>query len=288
MSDYRKISEAIVAQPEDLKNEDFVPFLDISATSGSQSGPGGTLKLIPSSVFRTMGNVPVKFKYVSIDFEDDAETTLEKIAGAVNDLPNFVLEDGAVYYFFTRRSVLTNGEGFSTDIDGNMYAVVREHYAFTKKIAPDNNGEVSVGDGGTTVEASDFYLALVIDSRSFAPIEFDLGDIGTTEINDAVDTSGPYSTPNVTSVIFKATQDGTDKGWIYIGSAEEVGTGFPTTDLTDYREFVPGDVDPPPIQDYITKYSKTYKEIKLNDTPPKILLLSPESTSFNIENTAGS
>ena len=93
-----------------------------------------------------------------------------------------------------------------------------------------------------------------VDNRSFEPVDFYLGDIGTDDVWDVVnllgpltDPVGPLSTPNGATVLFFATQGGEDKIWLYRGLQEQVGISEPPTVEADFRLFPEdGQTDPPP------------------------------------------
>lgn len=197
-----------------------------------------------------LGNIPAKFKQLVIDF-DAAGSLHSKMLSAINNIPGeFILQQGTLYFFTTSRVVLSNGNGIAvdTDPDSAQYAVITEFYVLTQQVNPDSGGVASIGLGGNTVIANNgIRYFMTHDTRSYEPTEFDLGDIGTDDVWTAVNGDGPFSTPNEATILFKATQDGTDKLWLYVGAEEEVGTGEATTDSDDFRLFPDEDnVDPPP------------------------------------------
>jgi len=191
------------------------------------------------------GNVPANFKNVVIDFEA-AGTTHAKVVAAINALPNTPLLPGSLQIIFTNRIVLTN-EGITNGFQGTPnYAVVREYFVITQKILPNQAGDLAIGTGGTTILNNGLQYFNTIDTRSYAPTENDLGDIGASDIWDAVDTTGPYSAPNGATILFIALQNGIQQIWLYIGDQEEIGLGTDPTSNNQYRLFDVGDTDPLP------------------------------------------
>ena len=180
------------------------------------------------------GNVPATFLRANIDFNDPIGTPITKVRDFINGMPNHVIPNGYEQWFFTNRAVLTNDQGQSTP-GGRHFAIIAEYYLLTKKIPP-VDGVASIGTGGTQITTADLIKLYERDSRSAEPVEYDLGDIGTSEIWDAANESGPRPTPNTVTTLFRAIQGGTEKIWLYIGGQEEVGTGYPVTDANDYRE----------------------------------------------------
>lgn len=195
------------------------------------------------------GNVPAKFRNIIIDQTTTTPSDIVKMRNGINALPNYVLQEGAMYFFTNQRLVLTNGTyGFPRP--GGYYAIVTEYYALTKNIEP-VNGISSVGVDGTPITTSDLKYLFTIDNRSYEPVEFQLGDIGANNIWSRVDVdpSGPFSTPNGTVVIFTATQNGNEESWLYMGNEETIGvtTGVVTTTV-DFKLFTDSD-NPPTYQE---------------------------------------
>lgn len=183
-----------------------------------------------------LGNVPSTFKTATIDFDDPIGTPITKVRDFINAMPNHVIPNGYAQWFRTYRAVLTNGSGLAVPAGGGShFAIITEYYLLTNKIPP-VNGVVSIGTGGTQITTAALMKLYERDSRSAEPVEYDLGDIASDEIWDAVDGTGPRSVPNTVTTLFRAIQGGTEKIWLYIGGQEEVGTGYPVTDAGDYRE----------------------------------------------------
>jgi hypothetical protein len=201
-----------------------------------------------------LGNVPVVFKPVVIDFNTPG-TTQSKIRAKLNSDPNYILKQGTLYIPYVQRIVLSNGTGFGLlpGSTGN-YAIVTEYFMLTQGIEPDGDGIASIGIDGTEILSNGIRYFNTVDSRNFAPVDFYLGDIATDEIWDVVnllgpgtDPVGPLSTPNGTTVLFFATQDGEERIWLYRGAQEQVGLGEPATTEDDFRLFPSEDeTDPPP------------------------------------------
>ena len=197
------------------------------------------------------GNVPGKFRNITIDHITPGSTK-GKMITAMNLMANYPIEEGAFYFFTNRRIVLSNGGvGLVTDPTGNTYAVITEIFVLAQKILPDLSGNSSIGIGGTTVLPNGIYYLTTNDNRSLEPTTHELGDIGVADINDFVDTdtNGPYPTPNEATILFNATQGGTDKSWLFMGVQEEVGIGNPASAITDYMLF-PSDGSTDPNPDY--------------------------------------
>ncbi|MBV1889239.1 MAG: hypothetical protein KUG67_03235, partial [Proteobacteria bacterium] len=145
-----------------------------------------------------LGNVPAIFRSVVIDF-DAAGSTHGKVLNEINTMTNYILQQGTMFYFYTRRVVLSNDGGIIVDplVEiPTQYAVISEYFVLTQKIEPDSEGNASIGVDGTPVLNNGIRYFMTIDNRNLEPQEFDLGEIGATLIEDAVDGSGPYSTPN--------------------------------------------------------------------------------------------
>ena len=194
-----------------------------------------------------LANIPANFKPITIDF-NSSQSTHTKVLAAINLLPNYVLNQGIFYLFYTSRIVLSNPTTIGRiPIGVNNYAVITEYYSLTKKIEPNGSGIASVGVGGTPLGLNDIRYFNKIDTRSYTPTEFDLGDIGTDDIHVAVNTTGPYATPFQATILFRAIQDGIERVWLYLGHQEEIGIGYALSSITDYRLFPDEDnVDPPP------------------------------------------
>ncbi len=229
-----------------------------------------------------LGNVPAKFKQVTIDF-DAAGSTISKVRTAINANANYVLEQGTLYFFFVNRIVLTNGTGISvgaTPADPNppSYAVIQEFFVLTQRIQPNAQGVASLGVSGTELQSNGIRYFNTIDNRSYEPIEFDLGDIGTTVVEDAVNAAGPFSTPNGVTVLFRAVQDGDERIWLYLGAEEEIGNGFPVVDDEDFRLFPDENaVDPTPA------YQESLPQKVSDLTGDSIDLSNHEGIFYNYE-----
>src|SRR5699024_10969180 len=64
---------------------------------------------------------------------------------------------------------------------------------------------------------------------------YDLGEIGTTPIEDAVNNSGPYQVNNGAMTVFTITRSGTPEKYLYIGSVNGlIGLGEAQTNDLDY------------------------------------------------------
>jgi hypothetical protein len=209
-----------------------------------------------------LGNVPVVFFPVNVNFTTP-ENTAEKIRLKLNSDPNYVLQQGTLYIPYVQRIVLSNGiaNGVVIGSDGTTFAIITEYFMITQGIEPNVDGVASIGDDGTEILVNGVRYFNTVDSRNFAPVDFYMGDIGSTDIWDAVNAASVKSTPNGTTVLFHATQGAEDRIWLYRGMQEEVGTGRPLTDEEDYRLFpADGETDPPPT------YQETKPQIGFSGT----------------------
>ena len=188
-------------------------------------------------------NVPAKFVNIAIDTTTTTTSDIIKMKDGINALPNYIIDGGALFRFTNKRLVLTNGSyGFPRP--GGYYAVVTEFYSLTKKIPANGAGVASVGVGGTQLVADDLRYEFSIDNRSLEPTEFNLGDIGANLISASVNTTGPYSTPNGTVIVFTAIQNSVEESWLYLGNQEIIGGGTPVTSETDFKLFTDNDTAP--------------------------------------------
>lgn len=231
-----------------------------------------------------VGNVPLRFISVSIDHEA-AGSEISKMVAAINSGPDIFLEQGFAYHFYNSRSVLTNGTGLGTTSGDLSFAMVRNHFAFKKKMDPDGNGNIQLGASGVQLTTSDFYPSYTLDTRDLTPIEIDLGDIGTDEVWQAINTSGPYSTPNSATVVFEAVQDSESKKWFYIGDAEEIGDGEYQTQESDFVELTGDSVtDPPPYQETLPTSSSALLEnqFQLNNHEGGLRFMNAGNTIIDV------
>lgn len=262
-------------------NEELPLFSPLDRTAlvrGSKSGVSKTFTLqtliddIASEL--ALGNVPVVFLPVDVDFTNTGQTA-EKIRLKLNASSNYVLRQGTLYIPYVHRIVLSNGGGASIPGSGSSYTVITEYFMLVQGIEPNEDGIASIGTGGTEILTGGIRYFNTVDSRSFAPIDFNLGTIGSTAIDDAVDAVGPFSTPHGTTVLFLANQDGIDRIWLFRGLQQEVGVGRPPTSLADYRLFPSeGETDPAPT------YQETKPQQGSSDVSSVVLFLDNHEKRF--------
>ncbi len=188
------------------------------------------------------GNVPAKFRNVSIDHTTNDPIDIVKMKNAINAGSNYPLDDLGFYFFINHRLVLTNGSYGFPRPDG-LYAVITDYYVLTTKI-PIVDGTASVGIGGTEIDTSDLKFLFSLDNRSYEPTQFELGDIVAVEVWDFVKVNGPYATPNGAVIIFNATQNAEEESWIYVGNEEEIGFEKYQPVEDDFKPFAEGDLPP--------------------------------------------
>jgi len=233
------------------------------------------------------GNVPAKFYNLAIDHTTTTPSDIVKMRDAANAGPNYPLQDGALYFLTNKRLVLTNGS-YGYPRPGGFYAIVTDFYIVTQKVPP-ISGVSSIGTGGTPITTGHLKYLFSIDNRSYEPVDIDLGDIGTSEIWEAVNTSGPHSTPNGAVVVFTAIQNAVSESWLYLGNEEEVGLGRPATDTFDFRMFGDGDNNPS-YQETLPagNWSALIPTVQLNNHEGRYLYMNAASSvsSFTTSNHA--
>ena len=182
------------------------------------------------------GNVPGKFVNIIIDHTSESPSDIVKMKNGINVIPQYTVQEGALYLFTNNRIVLTNGSyGFPRP--GGYYAVITDFYILTKNIPVDEFGIGYVGVGGTQLETADLRFLFSIDNRSYEPVVFELGDIGTDLISERVNVTGPYSTPNGAVVVFNSTTPGDEQSWLYVHNEEEIGAGKYQTVEANFKIF---------------------------------------------------
>lgn len=103
-------------------------------------------------------------------------------------------------------------------------------------------GAGTYGSGGTTLNSSNLKELAPV----FSNIEtvFELGNIGNVAIESFVNTSGAYVIQDV--ALFRATQDGIEKEWLFIGGAGTWGDGAQQTNAEMFVDLA--DQDPIPVE----------------------------------------
>lgn len=162
--------------------------------------------------------------------QTDAQGNKTNLASAVNAMPPFSIDTNELYYFSTYDVIVSaSGVGIPVMIGSEVVYVdvVTKFWIF-------NGGHGRYGTGQTPVNESNFPFYTEISSQTQTPVTFDLGEIGTQNIEDVINSSGPYGVSEGTTVIFTATRSGEDYAWIWKGNQETIGTGYPATTSADY------------------------------------------------------
>ncbi len=197
-------------------------------------GYGGTVSEWLDSLKGAVTNLPLSFHYVQIDHEA-AGTTRKKIVDVINAWDNTELPLGTTLCFYTYRFISVNANGISV-AGGNLFAIITEAFILKKKLTP-SVGVISVGDSGETLYETDLHPTIPIDTRNVSNTEHDLGDIGSDNVDDAVNASGPYLAPKPEAIVIRGIQNSTEKLWLYVGPGTLIGDGETETDLSEYVEF---------------------------------------------------
>lgn len=212
-------------------------------------GYSGTVTEWLDSLKGAVSNLPFSFHYVSIDFEA-AGSTRSKVATAINGWDNTQLPLGHAIAFFTHRFINVKANGISVT-EGNEFAVITELFFLTKQLTP-SGGIISVGDSGENISQTDLLPYTPLDTRNLSFTEINLGDIEEEDIHTAINSAGPYNTPKPEAVVVRATQDETEKLWLYIGPLNTIGSGETATEIQDFLAFPVNEEDADPDDDTIT------------------------------------
>lgn len=254
----RKFSEAPAIDIADVVSSDGIFILDKSATSGAQSGPGGTVKLldfgdIPG--FGAQGNV---VHYLSLTGVANTGSINQRIATAINNNGPFAGAAGKGFAFIVPRYI---GAQDSLEVETLVVNLT--------------TSDLSVGGGATTVTAEEvvvlgsFFARQRINSNLFN----DLGDLGDTPTNDPVedafnvgDTGGTEAWVSAEIQYFTATLDDALKVYLFIGTGYTT-WGGPDISDTEVGEATAADFFEIPINS--TPFKTSYfeiQEIHPNDT----------------------
>ncbi|MCT8340498.1 hypothetical protein MG296_10570 [Flavobacteriaceae bacterium TK19130] len=181
-----------------------------------------------------VSNLPSYYKYVETDPKASGET-ISKVATAINAWDKTVLPLGRNIYFYTIRIVAVPSGGYSVT-SGDNFSIVTESFRLKTPLIPDGNSEIFVGTGFTLTE-KDLEPLFPVDSRTFAADSIDLGDIGSDQINTAADAYSSTINIQPFPLVYKAVQDDEEKLWLYKGENNLIGTGNPSTELSDFKAF---------------------------------------------------
>lgn len=245
------------------------------------------------SVSEYVSNVPVQMRGLAVNFKASG-SQLQKVANAINSMPNYVINDGNLIFFYTQRIVNSSISDIKlslTAVHGvKSYSVITEYYILSRRI-PTIGGIASVGIDGTPVSEADLIPLPPRDTRSVPPQEYYLGEIGTAEVSEVVNEGSLLATPRGYTVIFRAKRSGEEVIYLYEGLEAEVGTGAADTSETDFREFPTDDADldpsPPPVFYLFKKYETIADMIADigNQTPSDILFVVDASDDPDLDFT---
>jgi hypothetical protein len=146
-------------------------------------------------------------------FVSGSGTLLEQAAASINAGAQFTVQPN----FLGIVTFVTNADQFAT-ADSLVTKV-----SFIIKL-----GAGTYGSGGTTLTSGFLFQIAPINVEVDSDYYFELGNIGTSTIEDFVNGSGPYIVSGLS--VFTATQNGDEKIWLFIGGDGTFGTGAtPTT-----------------------------------------------------------
>jgi hypothetical protein len=146
-------------------------------------------------------------------FVSGSGTLLEQAAASINAGAQFTVQPN----FLGIVTFVTNADQFAT-ADSLVTKV-----SFIIKL-----GAGTYGSGGTTLTSGFLFQIAPINVEVDSDYYFELGNIGTSTIEDFVNGSGPYIVSGLS--VFTATQNGDEKIWLFTGGDGTFGTGAtPTT-----------------------------------------------------------
>jgi uncharacterized protein YfiM (DUF2279 family) len=146
-------------------------------------------------------------------FVSGSGTLLEQAAASINAGAQFTVQPN----FLGIVTFVTNADQFAT-ADSLVTKV-----SFIIKL-----GAGTYGSGGTTLTSGFLFQIAPINVEVDSDYYFELGNIGTSTIEDFVNGSGPYIVNGLS--VFTATQNGDEKIWLFTGGDGTFGTGAtPTT-----------------------------------------------------------
>lgn len=226
--------------------------IDISKLVQDLSNPNTSEVASTQAIFDALQQISGfnnNIEWTGITLDVPENYNVNDVLAAINSRPPFTVTGNDQYYFITYDTVVSSaGTGIPiTTQSGTVYVDFISKYWILK------SGKNTYGSGNTPVSSSDILLINIISSQTNAPVTFDLGEIGGTQIQLAVDTTGPYGVSEGTTVIFEATRNGDPFAWIWQGSQETVGTGYPATTADDYYSLNNTTPQPPdPNTDVVT------------------------------------
>jgi hypothetical protein len=179
--------------------------------------------------------IPVFKKVSGIDYESNTAINAQ-IASIINADTSFAKTENQFLILFTLR--IGNGSSVFTQ------NISREYYIFT-------GVKGNYGDNATQISSQDivFFVSDKDDSRENAI--FDLGEIGdTSQIQDEVNTSGPYDPSVAQLIVFKSQRSGIEFDFLYVGqTTSEIGINETQTTLDDFLNLNTATPDAPPEAD---------------------------------------
>ncbi|MAM27420.1 MAG: hypothetical protein CMC13_00195 [Flavobacteriaceae bacterium] len=205
-----KISDVTIGSISEIVSGDYALFLDKSATSGPQSGPGGTLKLVPVGAFRPFGTVPITEYDLNLNGIDTNQPLLNYIADAINASGPFNNIPGGRIVFRT-----FSVSGFESNYTDD-YSVTITYFELKKGFSG-----ASIG-GSTLVTGNDLVISggpYVRNPETNEDLFLDLGDIGSGPVEDAFNLGdGGDAWQIVGTKFITAELDGQPTIWKFVGT----------------------------------------------------------------------
>lgn len=172
--------------------------------------------------------------------------TISNVAAKINSLSPFTVSENELRIFKTFRTV-TNGNGTGIAKSGSSrYDVVVERWLLKP-------GKGDYGNGKTPLKSTDLLYLNALTSKGRGTLLFDLGEIGSTSIEDGINPAGPFAVGNGNVVVFTCTRSGTEHDYLWLVKTETIGTGNLPTTATDFLHL--NGVSPvsiPDVKDYVT------------------------------------
>lgn len=214
---------------------------------------------------------------VSLAGTDPQKREIERVADAINAMPSFVVTAREIPEF-RLSTILYQQQG------GVLVYFQQTYYGLVGRA----RGLYGTGPGAT-ITADDLVR---LRENSGRPETYALGNIGTDNVWDVVNTTGPYIVSGTT--IFTAEQNSVEKTWLFVGPPGVYGDGEDQTVAAYFQDItaedaLPGSDDLPPKE--ISTATHTLEADDLNrlleftDNNPTLTLVSslvPEVTSDGI------
>lgn len=211
----------------------------INIGNSPNDGTGDTLraggKKINENFTEVYSLLNNKVEFITI-FSNGATSDFDLIKDYINTNGIQVDKDTILKFIITKLKTSSSGSS------GSIFGAVEEKFYQWKPGA--GNFGTPFGD---TITTARWQLVSVVTYLSTS--SHDLGEIGTTNIEDAVNSSGPYDIP---PNIFTAERNGEQNVYMYIGNATEIGLGATQTAADDFVDLTDEDPAPPDLTDYVT------------------------------------